>query len=63
MTYEQNKPSVPLAITVPHYNAVEFLSASSYLTQMGIISPHIQPHDLFSKLLYCAVMLFVSITV
>lgn len=49
MTYEQNKPSVPLAITVPHYNAVEFLSASSYLTQMGIISPHILPHDLFSK--------------
>lgn len=49
MNYNKNKPSMPLAITVPHYNAVEFLSVASHLTSQGHLTPKMQLRDLLSE--------------
>ena len=60
MSYEDYKASVPLAVTVPHYNAVEFLSASSHLTESGYLSDRLQLHDLLSKY-YCMMVIVVDV--
>ena len=47
-SYEKHKPSVPLAVTVPQYSAVEFLSLASYYTQ-GHVSAQLHLRDLLSE--------------
>eukprot|EP00428_Durinskia_dybowskii_P066013 CAMPEP_0170364790 /NCGR_PEP_ID=MMETSP0117_2-20130122/5564_1 /TAXON_ID=400756 /ORGANISM="Durinskia baltica, Strain CSIRO CS-38" /LENGTH=700 /DNA_ID=CAMNT_0010619319 /DNA_START=113 /DNA_END=2215 /DNA_ORIENTATION=+ len=45
LSYKQNKPSIPLAITVPHYNAVEYLAAASYLMHSDWLAENVQMHE------------------
>lgn len=49
ITYVQNKPSIPLSITVPHYSASEFLAAASYLTCQGHLTSKLELRDLLCK--------------
>lgn len=49
ITYAQNKPSIPLSITVPHYSASEFLAAASYLTCQGHLTAKLELRDLLCK--------------
>lgn len=44
--FAQQKKSLPLCVTVPYYNKMEYLSALAYYTHHDIFAPNLRLHDL-----------------